>query len=659
MILAVAPYTAGPAIVVGTQHLRPCTLAVRGYCGFLTVPLNWLDRRDGTISIRYQWLPAQGGPSTRTIVAQEGGPGYATTGTGAAYKALFAPLLRDRNLLMMDYRGTGGSAPIDCAPLQTFVPGTGSFEAAVAACGAQLNRTYRNSRGGYVHASDLFGTSQAVRDLAAILKALRQGPVDYYGDSYGSFTGQVFATRYPELLRTLILDSTYKTIHQDPFDVAGQAAIRFGFSAVCARSLACSSETIGSPLTRLAALAVKLDRSPLTGSAQTPGGRTERARIAGPDLWTLLRYAGDNPGTYRSLDAAGRAYLYAGDALPLLRLYVWTIYGPLFSYLDYHQFSEGMHVADVCTVIVSPFDLQSPIARRRMQYAAAIAALPPSYAYPVPNRDVFASPGQEYGDCITWPAPVHDDPIITKKPPLLPTALPVLALSGDLDTETAPGDGREAAALLGPSVTFVTLPNEVHIPALNDPFDCASAIVVGFVQHPGGANIACTRRIPELRTVGVFPLHLGDQPPATARLGNAAGADDLRLAAIAVAALGDALQSATYLYRDGLPNCGANYCGLGLRRGTIRASRDLTQIELRDVAYSIDTLVRGSAGVTGARYPSAPGFVYAPHLFARTSDGRHAITIAVRYDGLAPQALASIDGKTAAGAILRATVPAP
>ncbi|MBV8489515.1 MAG: alpha/beta hydrolase, partial [Candidatus Eremiobacteraeota bacterium] len=596
-----------------------------------------------------------------TIVAEEGGPGFATTASGFEYERLFGPLLGDRNLLMMDYRGTGGSAAIDCAPLQTYGGGAGplSFAAAVAACGAQLNSTYRNGRGSFVHASDLFGTSQDVRDLAAILRALHQGPVDYYGDSYGSFTGQVFAARYPQMLRTLMLDSTYPTIRQDPFDRLGQDEIRFGFSAVCARSLDCSAAALGSPLSRLALLAARLDRAPLTGTTQTPDGTSVGVRIAGPEVWALLRSAGDEPGPYRNMDAAGRAYLYAGDPAPLLRLYAWTFYGPANVLESYREFSVGMYIADTCTVYLNPFDIKSSIPQRRAQYANAIAALPASYAYPVPNRDVFASPVESYDNCITWPAPVHNDPIVTKGPPLVPSTLPVLALSGDLDTESSPGDTRQAAAALGPSVTFVSLPNEIHIPVLLDPFNCASAIVVGFVQHPGTANIACTARIPEVRTVGVFPLHLSDQPPATARPGNIASTDDLRLAAIAVEALGDALMGAATVYADYGANCRSGYCGLGLRGGSFRASSNLSQIELRNVAYSADTVANGGATVSSARFPSDPGYVHAASISARTADGRHRISVDVRYDGRAPRALASIVGTAENGAALRATVPAP
>ena len=116
---AEARESVGPqSIVVGTQRLYRCTLVVAGYCGHFTVPLNWLDKTEGTLVIRYQWLPARGGSSAHTIVAEEGGPGYATTGTGYEYRTLLLPLLGDHNLLMMDQRGTGGSEAIDCPALQ-------------------------------------------------------------------------------------------------------------------------------------------------------------------------------------------------------------------------------------------------------------------------------------------------------------------------------------------------------------------------------------------------------------------------------------------------------------------------------------------------------------------------------------------------------------
>ena len=653
----------GDSIVVGTQRLVRCRIAVPGYCGRLTVPLNWLDPNDGTISIRYQWLPARSASPTGTIVAEEGGPGYSTTGSGFIYRQLFDPLMQDRNLLMMDQRGTGESAPIDCPALQPFGGsggGTVPFPRAVELCGAQLNRTYRDKAGHAVHASDLFGTNQAVRDLAAILQALGQGPVDYYGDSYGSFFGQIFASRYPAMLRSVVLDSTYPTIHQDPFDKAGQAEIRFGFTVVCARSLACSTQAPpGSPLTRIAALDAALDAHPLDGQTFTPVGTPVRVHMSGPDIWTLLSVAGDDFGPYRNLDAAIRAYLGRSDAAPLLRLDDWTVYGPAFAGYGYKEYSEGMYIADICTVYRNPFGMDHPLLERRMEYARAVAALEPFFGYPLLNADVFASPAEWYNNCITWPAPEQHDPIVTTQPPIVPKTLPVMILSGDLDETTSPGDNEQAADALGPSVTFVSLPNSIHAPALLDPYHCASAIVQNFIRKPAHVGTACTVNIPEVRTVGVFPLTLKDQPPATALIGNTGNEEDLRLAALAVGAVGDTIQAATYAYYGYAANCGNDYCGTGLRGGTYRASPGLDRIALKGIAYSNDTRVSGGVAVGDAFLPGDPGIVRVQNLQARTADGRVRISLDVVYDQREPHALATISGVTSRGERIRARVPAP
>ena len=47
--------------------------------------------------------------------------------------------------------------------------------------------------------------SEDANDLAAFIKALNLGPVHIVGHSYGAFTALFFATRHPELVRTIVL----------------------------------------------------------------------------------------------------------------------------------------------------------------------------------------------------------------------------------------------------------------------------------------------------------------------------------------------------------------------------------------------------------------------------------------------------------------------
>jgi pimeloyl-ACP methyl ester carboxylesterase len=652
----------GPAtFVVGSQTLHRCKLVVAGYCGRLTVPLNWLDLSDGTIEVRYEFIPAHDGRSAHTIVAQEGGPGYASTGTGDEYYPLFKPLLGDHNLLMMDERGTGASTPIDCTPLQAYIASYAldAYKRVVAQCADQLNHTFPAAHGGFVHASDLFGTSDSVRDLAAILAALGQSPVDLYGDSYGSFFAQVFASRYPHLLRSVVLDSTYPTLHQDPFDTVGEDRVRFAFEQTCVRSLACSAVVRGSSNHLLHRLALRLQQQPLRAETTTPAGRRATVDAGAPELETLMTAGGYDTGAYRNLDAAALALLQRNDAVPLARLFEWTFHGPAFYPLyGYKEYSAGMGLADQCTVYTNPFSLQVPFAERRVEYAQAVAALSPLFAYPVPNADALRAPDEGYDECITWPKIVHDDPIVTKTPPIVPRDVPVLILSGDIDTVTSHGDAEIAAHQLGSSVTFVDVPNQIHTPALDDPYGCASQIVLQFVSAPSSPlDTSCTAAIPEVRTLGVFPTTLADMPPATALSGNTASVAELRLAALAVNALGDSLLGAGYVYSLSPPNCSAGYCGVGMRGGRYAASPDLRRIALDRIAYSRDTTVSGGAQVSGAIFPTAPGSVTA-QVRARGPGGL-AIEIEASWNERLPRALVTLSGKTASGNAIQATLPAP
>ena len=58
---------------------------------------------------------------------------------------------------------------------------------------------------------DLYGSALSADDLSAVITALQLGPVDLYGDSYGTFFAQVFLGRHPDQLRSVVLDSAYPT----------------------------------------------------------------------------------------------------------------------------------------------------------------------------------------------------------------------------------------------------------------------------------------------------------------------------------------------------------------------------------------------------------------------------------------------------------------
>ena len=89
------------------------------------------------------------------IVAVEGGPGYPSTGTRVEYRGIFGPLVRQRGMLLVDNRGTGGSALIECKGVQSFAgrKSGSAFARLAGRCGEFIKRRF--GRG----ASALFATA--------------------------------------------------------------------------------------------------------------------------------------------------------------------------------------------------------------------------------------------------------------------------------------------------------------------------------------------------------------------------------------------------------------------------------------------------------------------------------------------------------------------
>ena len=496
-----------------------------------------------------------------------------------------------------------------------------------------------------VHGGDLYGTANAARDLADVLAALEAGPVDLYGDSYGSFFGQTFAARYPERLRSLTLDATWPVLGTDPFYVSTIETARIAFDLACRRSVACALAAPGSSMARIGALAERLRRAPVVGRTREPGGAPSTWRVDVGTLVALVNNAGSDAGVYRELDAAARAVLEHHDNAPLLRLAAKSIYtddgGPV------REWSAGQYSAVTCTDYPQVFNMRAPEAVRRAQYRAAAAALPDDVFAPFTVEEWTTSPVAEFDDCIHWPAPVRHDPPITRRPPLVPPAVPVLVLSGGLDTLTTWTDGAIVAAQTGPSARWVKVENTIHVTALGDVDGCASGLVREFVRHPERLqtmDTSCASRMPEVRVVGDFPRRLTGATPATPRKGNQAGSAGLKLATVGAAAVGDAIAQLWYL---------PGSRGHGLRGGWFTGEGDESvSLDLHKLRFVADTTVDGAATWnTGTGRVTARVTVKGPHGVTAT--------LQLRWNDLARRSRATASGRTGSGARLAATLPAP
>ncbi|HEX4506968.1 MAG TPA: alpha/beta hydrolase [Alphaproteobacteria bacterium] len=608
------------------------TCAVAGArCGHLIRPLDPTGGVPGAIRIGFVLYPHRdvSKPPAGTIVAMEGGPGYPTSGTGEAYLELFAPLLADHDLLLVDNRGTGLSQPIDCHALQTMPVPTVS---AVGACGRSLG-----------DAADFYGSPLVADDLAAVLDALGIGAVDLYGDSYGTFTAQIFAFRHPDRVKRLVLDGAFPTYGESGFFPNTPTAIRRNLDRICARSAVCRALP-GTPLERAERLVARLRRAPLHGAAPNSLGGRVAATVDPAAIGTILYDATYDPVNLREFDPAVRAMLDHDDPLPLLRLAAETG-----SHSDSRDpsgsaavESYGLFAAVSCMDYPQLYDMTAAPARRRDQLEQAVAAKrrdePDLYA-PL-TIDEWRGLPLDYSIldlCLDWP--VHAPPYVPGAPVAKPhdtAAVPTLILSGEYDTTTPPEDAAMAAGAF-PGARRVLLANSFHVDALGDEDECAAPIVRRFVASGDPGDMACIDRIPVVRPAADFARRIDDVMPATGERRR-----DLAAAAAAAATVADALARTWRVSGD---------TGLGLRGGTfaIERSGDRTRAKLDHVRWAEDLAVSGSAA-----WDRRSGRVDARLTLSGASDG----TIVVNWNERDAEPRATVVG-TVGGHPLSARIPAP
>jgi pimeloyl-ACP methyl ester carboxylesterase len=172
---------------------------MKARCGTLLRRENPDDPDSPQLELRVAVVPALNlQPAPDPVVPIAGGPGQGTIEFFAAYAGAFEELRRNRDILLLDQRGTGQSARMDCPVEEDLLEGQYSIDETVRYTEECLARLPHDPR--------FFTTSVAVADLEAVRVALGYPALNLYGISYGTRVAQHFARRYPEVTRTLVLD---------------------------------------------------------------------------------------------------------------------------------------------------------------------------------------------------------------------------------------------------------------------------------------------------------------------------------------------------------------------------------------------------------------------------------------------------------------------
>lgn len=628
--------TAAPkTIVVGELTVTLCQKAYTGYCGSITRALDPSGVVPGQITVGFEYYPR--GDSTRprlgTILPQEGGPGYSSTGTRDYYLALFDALRDRRDVLIVDKRGTGLSSPIDCPDLQTGSTDLG----AVAACARQLGNT-----------AWFFGTDYAANDIVAVMDALGIDTADFYGDSYGTFVGQVLAGLYPERLRSIILDSAYPVRPPDVWFGSDWPAAWSGIDTSCARSPSCSS--IGGTATaRLQQIIDVVRENPITGEAPDGNGDLQPTTVDTGALINLIDSAGNGPPIYRDLDAASRAWLQSQDALPLLRLVAEINTASVDAPADY---SDGLAEAVTCTDYPMLYDLTQSRVVRNAQYATSVRdALKHRADLFAPftvdegiDSQVYITP---LDSCLPWPKPPKSLAPGAPGAPLPPKVhfpdVPTLVLSGDLDSITSVIDANETTAQF-PNAVHVVVPNLGHVVSDGDEVGCTLGIVRRFVKNLSPGNTQCIQKVRPVRTVPLFARLAAELAPLRALKGDQTTDAQRRIAAAGLETVGDVI--ARYYVTN-------NYIDTGLRGGKLRYAPSDTgyDFNLKGYQWTEDVAVSGTMS-----WDQTTNLITADVTLQ--SGGAQIGTLQISWNDGDIDALASVSGDIQ-GAVLKAQRIAP
>lgn len=186
-------------------------------CARLVVPFDYGDPQGETMQIGVLRLPALGEPSQRvgSVVINPGGPG----GSGMQVAVLATltgqkdgPLLQRFDWVGFDPRGVGASSPAigcftnkesDRGENKTTLLGTsGAWRAADTR--ELMKRCAERSGGAEVLAA--VGTRNVARDMDVLRAALGDEKLTYFGQSYGTRLGAVYAEMFPQNVRAMVLD---------------------------------------------------------------------------------------------------------------------------------------------------------------------------------------------------------------------------------------------------------------------------------------------------------------------------------------------------------------------------------------------------------------------------------------------------------------------
>lgn len=454
------------ATAAAASPLKPCRIAGipnELQCGSLQRPLD-PARPDGVkIDIHYLVVPALArNKQPDAVLLLAGGPGQSAIKLASRVLPRLSRLNNRRDLVFIDQRGTGKSAPLDC-PDDSKLSVAEQLEPAaqmrrIDDCRATLEQLPHGRDGGL----RFFTTTIAMQDMDAVREQLGVPQWNLIGASYGTRAALEYLRLFPAKVRRSVIDGVAPPDMVLPasFSTDGQAALDKLFEAHAKThpGLRADWQKLLASLPRPVTV-----QQPLTGVP-------ERFTVDRELVMRSVRGPLYQPALAAALPAAIHA-ASEGNFAPLFGLT--TAFGSS----PAMRLAMGMHFSVLCA-----------------EDAPRIGE-----SRDAPGADFRTVDAEMYGRvCKTWPR----GEVAADFYRIPPAPSPVLLLSGGADPATPPRHGEQVAKALGAGhperVQHIVVPEAGHgVMAVG----CMRDLIFRFIDAKTDAaalpqDAACATRIP-------------------------------------------------------------------------------------------------------------------------------------------------------------------
>jgi pimeloyl-ACP methyl ester carboxylesterase len=465
LFISLALTACGPAKSVADKSslvLQSCRLdgvPVEARCGTLEVFENRETKSGRKIALNIAVIPSvSANPQADPVVFFAGGPGQAAVKLGHIALYILQKARREREIILVDQRGTGKSNALDCNDKNK------NLSLAEKLVDPDSTKQMQECLQKLDASPEHYTTPNAVADLEAVRAALGYDKLNLFGVSYGTRMALSYLRAHPQHVRSMVLDGVAPTAIKLP--------LHFGRDTLgalqrtiddCMKNPDCkkAAPDLGQDVMQIS---TALEKSPAKITLNNPATneKTELVmdqRIFASSLRSILYRA-----SYGSLLPITIGEAKKGNFAPLIAQTT------AFSADLEDGMSLGMFMSVICAEDVPM------IGKDEIQ----------GLANPLFKADMFNS---LLKTCAIWPkgkiAPEHAQPVASD--------VPVLLLSGALDPATPPVWGALAAK---------TLTRSKHIVAENlshsvSPHGCFPRLMADFFQAGNADKLdaSCVKNI--------------------------------------------------------------------------------------------------------------------------------------------------------------------